>query len=139
MMARLGALKLKGTAKVRGGGFPYFFFPPLPSENSIEEMEGASFGVPLPERRREQRDGCTLVKSRKRRPAIGTELAAVARCHDCPGQLEKGVVKIRLIQQGWGGCQAEDLPAWAGALLCHPKGWFVPGGRNVCSKVAKAV
>lgn len=65
-------------------------------------MEGASFGVPLPERRREQRDGCTLVISWKRRPAIGTELAAVARCHDCPGQLEKGVVKIRLIRQGLG-------------------------------------
>lgn len=77
-------------------------FPP-PVRIALRRWKDPPLGFPLPEHRTEQRDGCTLVKSCKRQPAFWTELASVPRFHGCPGQCEKGVVKIRLIEQVWGG------------------------------------
>lgn len=61
-MARLSALKLKGTAKARGEGFPYF--PPLhpPVRIVLRKWKEPPLGFPLTEHQTEQRGGCTLVK-----------------------------------------------------------------------------
>lgn len=101
---------------------------PHPRWNSIEELEEPPLGSPLPEHSAEGRDDCALVTSCKWQPAFWAALASVVSFHGCPGQWEKGVVKMGLIQPG--RLHEQDL---------NTKGSFVPDGRNACSKVAERI